>query len=118
MIRFATCARRKNGRIIGIGTVQRGSFGKDEHQYWPASRIFDVQDTIEISRYTDPTDSQEKTVDLGPYQFVARSEDHTRSVDMRAEGDSDEFYMAEPITGDRDLVTGLQECPGEYPTSD
>ena len=117
-IRFATCARRRNGRIVGIGTVHRNSLGRDEHQYWPASRINEVQDTNETSRYVDPTDNQEKTIDLGPYQFLARNEDETRSVEIRTECNSDVCYVLEPVLADRDLVAGRQECPGDFPVSD
>lgn len=117
-IRFATCARRNNGIIVGIGTVHRNSLGQDEHQYWPISRIHEVQDTEEISRYVDPTDNQEKTMNLGPYQFLARSDDETRSVEIRTEQNADGFFILEPVMEDRDLVTGLQECPGDFPVSD
>ncbi len=117
-IRFATCARRNNNIIVGIGTVHKNSLGQDEHQYWPISKIHEVQDTEEISRYVDPADNQEKTLNLGPYQFLAQNIDETRSVEIRTEQNADGFLILEPIMGDLDLVTGLQECPGDFPVSD
>lgn len=117
-IRFATCARRRNGKIVGIGTVHRNSLGQDEHHYWPAARINEVQDTEEVVRYYDPTENQEKTLNLGLYQFIVQNVDGTRSVDIKAECEQDECHIVEPVTGDIDLVIGLQECPGDFPTSD
>ncbi|QLH11258.1 hypothetical protein [Nitrosarchaeum sp. AC2] len=117
-IRFATCARRNNDVIVGIGTVHKNSLGQDVHQYWSASQIHKVQDTEEISRYVDSTDNQEKTMNLGFYQFLVRSEDKTRSVEIRTEQHDDGFFILEPVMGDDDLVRELQECPGDFPASD
>ncbi|MCH7647046.1 MAG: hypothetical protein IIA83_00350 [Thaumarchaeota archaeon] len=117
-IRFATCARRNNDTIIGIGTVHQNSLGQDKHQYWPISRIHEVQDTEEIFRYIDPADRQEKTLNLGLYQFLARSDDGSHSVEIRIEQNADEFSILESVMDDRDLMAGLQECPGDFPVSD
>jgi len=117
MIRFITCARRNNDRIIGVGTTHRNDLGQDEHQYWPAAKIKEVQDTDEIVSYHDPVDNMEKTLDRGLYQFVLENDDRTRSVDVKADCDSEGCFIQEPAFSDRDLVLGLQECPGDYPTS-
>lgn len=117
MIRFITCARRNNGKIIGVGTVQRNDLGQDEHQFWTAAKIREVQDTIEMVSYHDPVENMEKTLDRGPYQFLVENKDSSRSVDVKADCDSEGCFIQEPAFSDRDLVLGLQECLGDYPAS-
>jgi len=117
-IRFVTRTTRKNGRIIGVGTLHKNDFGQIQPAFWTAAKIFEVQDTNEISSSLNPQTNKMESVNLSPFQFIVQSEDKKKSVEIRAENDQDDSFIRDPYFTDNDLLITLPSCPDETPIDD
>lgn len=103
-IHFVICVKRNSSKIIGIKTEETDSLGSKFTIYWPAKSVYVVQDTMEYE-----TIGREKFA-KGFYDFSVRSKDGSRSVNIRAEKDGQEYYIEFPQMGDEDLLQNLPEC--------
>lgn len=107
-IHFVKCVRRVNGKIVLIKTETKTSLGGTATYYFPAKSVYAKQDKTEFEI------SGNNKIPKGLYQFVVQSSDGSRSVEIRAGNNGDEYFIEYPKFGDDDLLRALPECPGQY----